>query len=49
MCIVIACFPVCDIMILKLILAFLSTWFPTTPKKSGETFKYIKNEKNSLM
>ena len=46
MCIVIVYFPVCSIVsFLKLTLAFLTCCFPTWPKKLGQKFKYLKNEK----
>ena len=33
---------------MKNTLAFLSSCFPTWPKKSGQKFKYLKNEKSIL-
>ena len=45
MCIVIICFPVCDVNF-ELTLAFLPTCFPKRSKKSEQKFKYLKNEKS---
>ena len=42
MCMVIICFPVCDVINSELTLASLSSRFPTWPEKSGQNFEYLK-------
>ena len=46
MCIVIACYPVCDIMSFKIYLSFLIKPFFCMGKKSEQKFKYLKNGKS---
>ena len=41
-----ACFPVYDVIKFEITLAFSSSRFPTWPKKSGQKFEYLKNEKS---
>ena len=49
MCIVNICFPVCDIISLKINFSFfLSSCFPTWPKQSEQKCKYLQN-KNSFL
>ena len=44
--ITIICYPVDDVIILKLTFTFLSSRFLTWPKTSGQIFKYLKNKKS---
>ena len=46
MCIVIVCYPVCDIMSFKIYLSFLIKPFFCMGKKSELKFKYLKNGKS---
>ena len=46
MCITIICFPADDVINFEINHCFLSSRFPTRPKKPGQKFKYLKNHKN---
>ena len=45
MCIVIVCYPVCDIMHFEIYLSFFIKPFFNTAKSSEQKLKYLKNEK----
>ena len=49
MCIIIVCFPVCDVINSELTLAFISSRFPTWPEKSGQNFEKIKKLFSSFL
>ena len=46
MCIVIICYPVCDIIYFEIKHNFLIKTFSYITKKSGQKFKNLENEKN---
>ena len=46
MCIVIICFPVCDIMNFEFFFSFFKKLFSYVTKKSEQKFEYLKNKKN---
>ena len=46
MCIVIICYPVCDVMSLEIFLSYLNKTFFCMTKKSEQKFKYRKKDKS---